>query len=142
LVREYASLISLLYPEYVAESEKVSIYDLLSEEVRTRGTGDESSGNQMLYQYEVLAAGARFLVELTFDEWTPEATRSAATCALQSWDGFFGGQNRQGRGRMVLRDNEGLPDANIYTEFVTGHAEAMKAGLLDGSLGTGRMLCV
>jgi hypothetical protein len=142
LVREYAPIISLLYPEYVSESEKISIYDLLSEEIRTRGTGDESDGNRMLYQYEVLAAGARFLLELTFDEWTPDATRSAATFALQSWDGFFGGQNRQGRGRMVLRDAENLPDASIYTDFINGHGEAMKAGLLDGSLGTGKMLCV
>lgn len=142
LVREYAPMLRLLYPERVAEAEAVSVYDLLSEEIRTRGTGDESEGNQMLYQYEVLAAGARFLLEVTLDPWTPAAARSAVGQALASWDSFFGGQSRQGRGRMAVVDAREVPSALEYGAWLLEHAETMKAGLLDGSLGSGRALCL
>lgn len=140
LAKEYQSSIALLYPEYEQEAAQSSIFDWLGEETRTRGTGDESSGNQMLYTYEVIGTGAQFLVELTLDPWTPEPARSAIAQALTSWDGFIGGQGRQGRGRMAV-EYDNLPSADSYLEHLAANKDIMTDGLRTGNLGTGRVLC-
>jgi len=74
VAREYAPALRLIAPDLVAEAEGISAYDMLTEETRTRGTGAESDGNQMLYTYETLAAGAKLLVEVSIDMHTPDAT--------------------------------------------------------------------
>ena len=140
IAREFAWALRHASPELAEEAERVSVFDLLSEEVRTRGTGSESDGNQVLYQYEVLAAGARFYVELTLEAATSPAAEAAVAVALEHWDGYFGGQERQGRGRMALRKAE-LPAPDAYLEHIEAYGEAMKAGLLDGTLGTGKVVC-
>lgn len=137
---EYAPALRLIAPELADEAEKISAFDLLAEETRTRGTGSESEGNQMLYTYETLAAGARILVEFTLDLHTPDATASALGHALAVWDGFIGGQNRQGRGRMAIVEHS-LPAADAYLAHLAEHGGTMKAGLLDGAFGTGKVLC-
>lgn len=138
---EYADLIQLINPELAQEARNTgSCFDLVQEETRTRGTGGESDGNQMLYTYETLAAGTKLLVELTFDPHTHDATLGAAALALQVWDGYLGGQSRQGRGRVGILQNE-LPAADAYMAHLEESKEAMKQGLLDGTLGTGKVLC-
>jgi hypothetical protein len=140
VAREYAFALRHVAPDLVDEAERVSVFDLLSEETRTRGTGDDSEGNQMLYTYEVLAAGTRVLMEATLDAHAPEATRSALGLALARWDGYFGGQGRQGRGRMgTVRHDFSAPDA--YLTHLDAHAEAMHDGLVSGQLGTRKVLC-
>lgn len=138
---EYADLIQLINPDLAQEARDAgSCFDLVQEETRTRGTGGESDGNQMLYTYETLAAGTKLLVELTFDPHTPDATLGAAAMALQVWDGYLGGQSRQGRGRVGILQNE-LPAADAYMAHLEENKDAMKSGLLDGTLGTGKVLC-
>ncbi|MBE0511183.1 MAG: hypothetical protein IBX49_10720 [Gammaproteobacteria bacterium] len=138
---EYADLIQLINPELALEAREAgSCFDLVQEETRTRGTGGESDGNQMLYTYETLAAGTKLLVELTFDPHTPDVTLGAAALALQEWDGYLGGQSRQGRGRVGILQNE-LPAADAYMTHLAENKDTMKAGLLDGTLGTGKTLC-
>lgn len=140
IAREYAPALRLVAPALADAAEEVSAYDLLAEETRTRGTGQESAGNQMLYSYETLAAGSRALVELTLDAHTPDATASAVALALDEWDGYLGGQGRQGRGRVGILDRPALtPDA--YLAHLARHGERMAAGLRDGTLGTGKVLC-
>jgi hypothetical protein len=140
VAREYLDALALVYPGLHDDAEAVSAYDLLAEETRTRGTGDESAGNQMLYTYETLAAGAQILAELTLDAHTPPRTASAVATALDEWDGYFGGQGRQGRGRLDARIRPAL-DAGDYLAHLADHGDAMRAGLLDGTLGTGTVLC-
>lgn len=140
VAREFAMPLSYIAPELVDEAEAISVFDLLSEETRTRGTGSESSGNQMLYVYEVLAAGTKVVLEVTFEPRTPDVVKAAAALALSEWDGYFGGQGRQGRGRMVA---EGAPEnSSAYLEHIDLYAETMKAGLVDGTLGTGKPVCI
>lgn len=137
---EYAPMLDIIAPDLAHEARNVSAYDLLTEETRTRGTGDDSDGNQMLYTYETLAAGARLLIEITLDPHTPAATAASLSQALASWDGYIGGQSRQGRGRMSV-ERHNLPAVDPYTDHLDGHAEAMRAGLHDGTLGTAKTLC-
>lgn len=139
LAREYVDLVARVAPELAATAD-VSAFDLLTEETRTRGTGSDSQGNQMLYSHEVIAAGAKFFVELTLDAWTPPVTASALAVAIEEWDGFFGGQGRQGRGRMAVDLLTPL-DGRLYRDYVAATRNALKAGLIDGTLGTARVLC-
>lgn len=141
VAREYATAIAHVAPDLLSEAETVSAFDLLTEETRTRGTGDESAGNQMLYSYETLAAGARIVVEATLDAFTPEPTLGALAQALGEWDGYFGGQARQGRGRMVLEPGTPLPSPGPYRAHLTEHHDQLALGLRDGTLTTRRVLC-
>lgn len=139
LAKEYVPALKLIAPELAAEAE-TSAFDLIAEETRTRGTGGESCGNKMIYTYETMAAGTRVLVELSLDAHAPEVCASALAHALECWNGFVGGQGRQGRGRMVVVSHN-LPSAETYRQFVADNAEAMKAGLENGTLGTEKKLC-
>ncbi|HZT90323.1 MAG TPA: hypothetical protein VFA12_20450 [Stellaceae bacterium] len=78
VAEEYLAPIEALFPELAGQARTASAYDMIGEETRTRGTGGESHGNQMLYTYEVLAAGVRIAVELMLDDWSPPATAAAA----------------------------------------------------------------
>lgn len=139
--REFARQIRSVAPELEEEAESVSAFELLEEEMRVRGTGSESSGNQMLYGYETLSAGTKILLETTLDARTPPAVEACIALAFAEWDGYFGGQGRQGRGRMEV---VGKRPGNLtpYTDHLREHSEKMKTGLLDGTLGTGKTVCV
>lgn len=140
VAREYLPALSLIAPELADEAASVSAYDMLAEETRTRGTGSESAGNQMLYTYETLAAGAKLLVEISLDMHTPDATSASLAHAMSCWDGYLGGQGRQGRGRMAVLTSD-LPDAAPYLAHLDEHGEAMRQGLVTGTLGTAKLLC-
>jgi hypothetical protein len=140
VAREYVPALRIIAPELADEAEQVSAFDMLSEETRTRGTGAESAGNQMIYTYETLAAGAKLLVEITLDPHTGAATAGALRHALGCWDGYLGGQGRQGRGRMVIEATD-LPPEDAYLEHLAAHGEAMAQGLRDGTLTAGKVVC-
>lgn len=138
--KEYIHAIRHIAPHLQDEASSVSVFDMVDEETRTRGTGSESSGNQMLYTYETLAAGVKILIEFTMDSHTPDVTDSALGYAVNCWDGFIGGQARQGRGRMVVVDNN-LPKQDQYLDHIKEYSESMRSGLISGDFGTGRQLC-
>ena len=138
---EYVTAIDALFPELSGAARSVSAHDIIGEETRTRGTGAEADGNQMLYTYETLAAGARIAVELTVDPWAPMPATSAIARGLAEWDGYIGGQARQGRGRCRLEWLDEAPTVDAYDAHVADRADVMRAGILDGSLGTGKVLC-
>ena len=140
VAREYLPALRLVAPALADEAASVSAYDMLTEETRTRGTGAESAGNQMLYTYETLAAGAKLLVEITLDPHTPDATRASVAHAMMCWDGYIGGQARQGRGRMAVLASD-LPSADAYLAHIEAHRDAMRQGLATGGLGTAKLLC-
>lgn len=141
VAEEYLTAMAVLFPELADHARAVSAHDLIGEEVRTRGTGDEASGNQMLYGYETLAAGARIAVELTLDPWTPPAAVAAVARGLAEWNGYIGGQGRQGRGRCRLEWLGEAPAAGMYDDHVARHAETMRDGIVTGTLGQGKVLC-
>jgi hypothetical protein len=146
LAQEFANSLKLVKaPKATIEKSKEnSIYKLVDNEVRTRGTGEESDGNQMLYEYEVMAIGTQFYLELNLDCNTSELAASAMAYALEKWDGYFGGQGRQGRGRMVAIDSN-LPNPRFYSDWLNKVANDVdsktKSGIIDGTLGTTKILC-
>ncbi len=141
VAREYADTLALVAPHLEDEARGVSAFDLLEEETRTRGTGSDSDGNQMLYTYETLAAGAKIHIELTLDNLSPEHTLGCIDTALANWDRYIGGQARQGRGRVEIVD-EAIPQMrSAYEDHIDAHREAMREGLTSGMLGTEKVLC-
>lgn len=131
--------LTYIAPE-IAETATVSAFDMIAEETRTRGTGSDSEGNQMVYTYETLTAGAQILVEFTLDPHTPDLTLSCLGAALAAWDGFIGGQGRQGRGRMAIVSHD-LPAPDAYHEYVATNTDVLRDGLKDGTFGSKTVLC-
>lgn len=140
VAKEYADAIQHIAPELYDEALQTSAFDMVQEETKTRGTGGNSDGNQMLYTYETLSTGVKMVLEITLDPHTPEATQSAVSQAIACWDGYIGGQSRQGRGRMAILSND-LISPQAYLDHLDGHSEAMRDGLTSGTLGTGMVLC-
>ena len=139
--RENQLAIDALAPQYSDEAKGISAFDLVGEETRTRGTGAESEGNQMLYTYETLAAGSKVVIELSLDPHTPDKTAATLAYALKAWNGFIGGQGRQGRGRMLLLKDHNLPDAQAYIDHIAEQKEVMSDGLKTGDFATGKVQC-
>lgn len=140
VAKEYASSVRIVAPDLADEAEAVSAHDLLAPEVRTRGTGSDADGNQMLYEYETLAAGSRIVVEFTMDAHASDESVAALALAVSRWDGFFGGQGRQGRGRMAVERID-LGDEAAYVAHIEANKDAMREGLVTGTLGTGKVVC-
>ena len=140
VAREFADVLRYVAPEEVDAANTVSIFDMLVEETRTRGTGGESDGNQMLYTYETLAAGARFVVRASLCNGASTLCQSALGFALTQWDQYFGGQGRQGRGLMAVEGGN-LPSGDAYAQYITDNVYALKDGLTSGKLGTDTLLC-
>lgn len=120
----------------------VSAFDLLDEVTHTRQATDKGVG-QMIYTFETLCAGAVVLARLSLSPYTPELARGALAAALQTFaDGVptIGGQAARGfgwcdvcRGRLEEID-DCLP---VYEAYLEAHAEELRRGLVDGTLGTG-----
>ena len=141
VAKEYApALERVASADIVSRAKQVSAFDLLSEETRTRGTGEQSDGNQMVYTYEVLASGSQVFVEVFIDDFASELAASAAGLAFSDFDGFFGGQGRQGRGRMAIVSSN-LPSGDMYHQYISDNADKLKAELINGTLGGGCVLC-
>jgi hypothetical protein len=141
VAKEYLyALEYLASTDIINEAKNISIYDLVFEETKTRGTGNESEGNQMLYQYETLAAGTQFFIQINLDNNTSGLTKSAAAFALNKWEGYFGGQGRQGRGLMQIMQNE-LTEFELYANYLQENKDRLAEGLIKGDFGTGSILC-
>lgn len=136
--KENLHAIRALAPELEPLAQNSSL-DMLFDETRVRGTGEHASGNQMLYTYETLSAGATIFLELTLDAHKTSILSSCLSQAISGWDGFIGGQGRQGRGRAIIASND-LPTSDEYLAHFSEHSEAMLEGLKTGTLGTKRVL--
>ena len=138
---EYLPMLRKVAPtEVCQEAENISVFDLIAEETRTRGTGAESEGNQMLYGYETLAAGAQVYMQVDIAHGASELCHSAAGFAIEAWDGFIGGQSRQGRGLMSVKSHD-LPSGDVYKSYIQENSEFLASGLESGKFGTEVVLC-
>lgn len=141
VAQEYVQFLEHVAPqEIVEEAKQISVFDLISEETRTRGTGGQSEGNQMIYTYEVMAAGAKVFLRCSLDPNASDLCQSALGFALENWDGFFGGQGRQGRGLMAV-EGHNFPSGTVYKAYIDDNKEALVAWVNNGTLGAQRQLC-
>ena len=144
VAREYTpyleNLLSEQQQEIVADCAKLSIFDFLNSETRTRGTGGDDTDNQMIYGYETLAAGSKFFIRATLNPRTSALAMSALGFALTQWDGYFGAQARQGRGLCAIRQQD-FPQGSEYLAYIEQNASRLKGFLETGTLGSAKELC-
>ena len=142
ITKEYTRFLEKVAPsEVVEESKNISVFDLIQEETRTRGTSDESEGNQMLFTYETLSSGSKFFVLCYLNYGVTDLCESSFFYAIKNWPGYFGGQSRQGRGLMSISEIDFCNNGQLYADYIEENKEGLKSGLEDGTLGTGVVLC-
>ena len=144
--REYAPYIAKVDRDLAEEAQKVSAFELVYEETKIHASQvpsltKEADPESMIYTTEVLAAGAKILIEGTFDPWTSLVTQSAAARALAVWEGYIGGQGRMGRGRVTVLETKNMYSDAAYAEHLEANKDAMRAGILDGTLGSDKVVC-
>ncbi len=128
----------------MAAVSAAEMVDLASETRQATPSGE----GQMIRSFEVLKPGTQIHVWLALDPWTTQPTRGALACALAEYEQgtpILGGQAARGYGLMGVERLADLPtareDAAAYEEYLAGHKEALLAGLLDGTLGCGKVIC-
>lgn len=78
---------------------------------------DESDGNQMIFQNEVIKAGVRFRGGITFRPHATARDRALMAMTIRAWqDGgaHVGGRAATGHGRLRLEFDEPLDDSAIF----------------------------
>lgn len=136
MLAEYREDIQDVAPD-LADEELPKSYDIL--DMKTRTSSAQDSKDAKIYSYQVMSAGVRILGEITLESGTPDATRACVGVALRDWDMFFGGQARQGHGRMAYIEKPDIATA-AYERHVEDRKEEMRSGIIDGTLGTGRVV--
>lgn len=127
---------------------KVSIFDYLSEETKTRagiGGKDKESG-QMIFSYEVLAAGLPVVVEVSFNPFSQPLTIGAVWQAVQDWSvqgGIVGGRSQIGHSRFAMEVLSGdyAEQGQAYLSYLAESRDELRSGLLDATFGTQVELC-
>lgn len=120
-----------------------SIFDTVDEWTLTRHANRVESG-QMPYSFETLAAGTEIVVRLSVTPYADQLQIGALMAALNTYqecDSTLGGQSARGFGLMALNWHDSQMDINAmlaYQAYVDANREALRAGILDGTLWTGK----
>ncbi|GIV82729.1 MAG: hypothetical protein KatS3mg051_2083 [Anaerolineae bacterium] len=124
----------------------VSAFDLLDRETLTRHAGrlggHESVQTAMPFTFETLMPGAEIVARLALTPYAQDLEEGALAVAVQMFqmlDLTLGGQSARGYGLVEPEWVDGEPrHADDYEAYVIEHAERLRAGILDGTLGTER----
>lgn len=120
-----------------------SIFDTVDEWTLTRHANRVESG-QMPYSFETLAAGTEIAVRLSVTPYANQLQIGALMASLNTYqecDGTLGGQSARGFGLMSLNwhDSQIDTDALIaYQDYVDANRDALRSGIIDGTLWTGK----
>ena len=124
----------------------VSAFDMLQEVTETRH-GTARGVGQMIQNFEALADGVQFYVEIKILPHTATLTLGAIQAAV---DWFceevakVGGQSSRGYGFVRVAVVRPLADGARYRDeyetYVRDNADALRAGLVDGTLGTAAVI--
>lgn len=130
---------------------RISIYDFVQDETRTRAGigGRDAESGQMIFSYETLAAGVEVLLEIRFRSFCRPLVKGCVRLAVTDWlddGGTLGARSATGHGSFAVEDwltdvASFGPLAERYLEAVALNRDALRAGLLDKTFGTGVILC-
>lgn len=140
MCREYNDALA----NYGIQSD-VSVFDLLDREEMTRHGAGRIATSPMPFGFEVLAAGTQLLVNLRLRPYATELEIGACVAALRTYtrgDGTLGGQSARGFGLGELSIIDLPPNADsaltAYEDYLATNHDALRAGLLDGTLTTNK----
>lgn len=131
-------------PAYDLPAARVSAFDMLDDETRTRQAGLTGEG-QMIYSFETLCAGAQIVYRMVMPLDTPSLTRGALVTACEQFLStmpVMGGQGARGygwAGGEWLRRPDETDDAlcgQAYADYLAENAAELVDGLTSGKLGT------
>jgi hypothetical protein len=128
-------------------SSTQSVFEMLDIVTMTRvGDSNTRDNGQMIFSMETLAKGTEALLKLSFEPYTRLETVGAVIAGLEYWikrGGEFGGKSSRGFGRFALQVLSELPSDALeaYQSHVRENHVAMIEGLMDGTFGTGKVLC-
>lgn len=120
-----------------------SIFDAVDEWTLTRHANRVESG-QMPFSFETLAAGTEIVVRLAVSPYADNLQIGALMAALNTYreaDSTLGGQSSRGFGLMSLNWHDSQMDVGsllAYQDYMDSNRDALRAGILDGTLWTGK----
>lgn len=124
----------------------ISALDMLDDVTHTRQAGQTGVG-QMIHSFETLCVGAQIAVRLSLSPFTHPLTVGALAAAVDTYfdcDSTVGGQAARGFGAMRGRVLTPFPEAEQrrrdYEAYLLEHQDALRAGIVDGTLGTGAVV--
>lgn len=127
----------------------VSVFDMLDDVTLTHQAASKELG-KMIFSFETLAAGAQILCRFTIKPQTNILTHGALLTAIDWWqqhDGTICGQSARGFGvcdsQWLMQPDgfEGDP-AQEYEDYIELNKTSLVAGLMDGTLGCDRVVCM
>ncbi|MBU0791637.1 MAG: hypothetical protein KKC55_14345 [Gammaproteobacteria bacterium] len=121
----------------------VSAFDMLDSVTETRRATERGVG-QMIQNFETVVSGAKLYAEFDLDRYTHPLTLGAFQAALDTYLADrpeLGGQSARGYGFVDGEIVQSLPDGeNLKAQYeasLVENREALRAGLIDGTLTTG-----
>jgi hypothetical protein len=133
-------------PAYDLPAASVSVFDLLDDVTLTRQAGPTGLG-QLISACAPRAAAAQVLCRLNLRPYTTPLTRGALVAAVETYlteDATIGGQAARGfgrvRGEWLVRPEGDADYRADYEEYLAEHRDELRQGLVDGTLGTGKMI--
>ncbi len=99
----------------------------------------------MPFSFETLATGAGVLVRFALTPYATPLESDALTCAVETFqtaDGTLGGNSARGFGLSTSEWHGDAPSGiPTYWAYLADNAERLRDGLLDGTLGTRKVVC-
>jgi len=127
---------------------EISAFDLLDRDEQTRHAAGRVDGSPMPYAFETLAAGTQVVIDLRLRPYATPLEVGALAAAVDTYmgaDSTLGGQSARGYG-LAVADIIQQPETDMqarrqeYEAYLAENKDDLAAGLLDGTLGTGKDL--
>ena len=121
---------------------RLSVFDMMDDVTITRHAGQVGEG-QMIVGFESLCAGAQAFVRLSLTPHSDPLTHGALIDAVEAWrsnDGTIGGGAARGFGyctaEWLRRHEDADAYRQVYLDYIAENADALREGLIDGTLTT------
>lgn len=122
-----------------------SVFDLIDEWTLTRHANRVKSG-QMAFSFETLVAGTEIIVNLSLSPYASDLEIGALMASLKTYtevDATVGGQSARGFGLLDMDFHDCEPDMAAlghYETYLAENRDALRGGLIDGTLSTGKQI--
>ncbi len=122
----------------------ISIFDMLDDYASTRQAVRDQG--QMIMSQEVLCPGVQIYVTLGLSPFAPRLTVGALAAAVRTYigeDSTIAGGSARGFGlcrASLLESYAGDELVAEYEAYIDAHADDLRAGLCEGTLGTGKVI--
>ena len=104
-----------------------------------RDNDHREENHPMPFEFEVFAAGTQFYIEIFIDKFSTDLTKSALAFAIESFNGYVGGQSARGYGRVSI-EHDIKYDSSLYLEFIEKNRDELKENLVNSVFCSGKVI--